>query len=156
MLGTFTNGRFEEYFNARTLTAQDLRKPETSRQIAKRMRELHDGIELLQEERAAGPFVWQNWNKWVQRCEEVMYWVDQEIAKGEQKATKIPSESWRRRSFVCGVPWSIFRDTVDRYRSWLGDIYGDAAAINRDLVFAHNDVIDTFTHQRCFREADWL
>ncbi|OBT52549.1 hypothetical protein VE04_07752, partial [Pseudogymnoascus sp. 24MN13] len=49
-----------------TLTPKDLRDPETSKQIAKRMRELHDGIELLETERDEGPFVWRNWDKWVE------------------------------------------------------------------------------------------
>ena len=149
MLGTFTNGRFEQYFNARTLTAQDLRNPETSKQIAKRMRELHDGIDLLEEERSAGPFIWQNWDKWVQRCEEVICWLDQEISTGHQKNMTLPSEAWRKRGLVCGVAWSFFRQTVDRYRRWLGDIYGDPAAIKRDLVFAHNDVSDTLIQWTC-------
>ena len=140
LLGTFVNGRFEQYFNARTLTARDLRNPETSRQIAKRMRELHDGIELLDNERATGPFIWQNWDKWVQRCEEVVTWVDREIDRDERKTVTMSLEKWRERGLVCGVSWSLFRKTVDRYRAWLEDLYGGPAAIKRDLVFAHNDV----------------
>src|SRR5690606_30217857 len=65
LLGTFTNGRFEEYFNASPLNPREMREPDTSRQIAKRMRELHDGVELLEEERWGGPNVWRNWDKWV-------------------------------------------------------------------------------------------
>lgn len=140
MLGTFTNGRFEQYFNARTLTAQDIRQPGTSMQIAKRMRELHDGIDLLEEERSAGPSIWQNWDKLVQRCEGIMRWIDQETSKSEQKPMKPLSEAWMRRGFVCGVPWPLFRQTVHRYRTWLSALYGDSAAIARDLIFAHNDV----------------
>jgi len=140
MLGTFTNGRFEQYFNARTLTAQDIRQPGTSLQIAKRMRELHDGIDLLEEEIAAGPSIWQNWDKLVQRCEEIMRWIDQETSKSEQKPMKPLLAAWMKRGFVCGVPWAVFRQTVDRYRKWLSALYGDRAAIARDLVFAHNDV----------------
>ncbi len=77
LLGTFHNGRFEEFLHARTLEAGDLRIPETSKQIAKRMRELHDGIELLDKERAAGPAIFLNWDKWVDRCEEVISWLFQ-------------------------------------------------------------------------------
>jgi choline kinase len=60
MLGTFRNGRFEEYFNATTLKFEDLRVKDTSKQIAKRMRELHEGIDLLDQEIEDGPFVWSN------------------------------------------------------------------------------------------------
>ncbi|KAG5990553.1 hypothetical protein E4U43_004259 [Claviceps pusilla] len=54
LLGTFKNGRFEQYFNAITLTPAHLREPDTSKSIAKRMRELHDGVDLLPLEREAG------------------------------------------------------------------------------------------------------
>ena len=140
LLGTFLNGRFEEFFHARTLTARDLRQPETSRQIAKRMRELHDGIELLDEERNAGAFVWRNWDKWVDRCEEVITWVDQQILTGKPEPSKSRSEAWKQRGLVCGVEWSMFRRTVDRYRKWLEQQYGGTAGIKQHLVFAHNDV----------------
>lgn len=140
MLGTFTNGRFEQFFNARTLTAKDLRIPETSKQIAKRMRELHEGIELLKEERDRGPFIWQNWDKWVQRCEEVISWLDQQILLGSRKAKGGRSEEWKKRGLVCGVEWSVFRQTVDRYRKWLEEQHGGPKEVRQDLVFAHNDV----------------
>lgn len=138
VLGTFNNGRFEEYFHARTLTPKDLRNPETSKQIAKRMRELHDGIELLEEERQGGPFVWKNWNKWVDRCEQVITWLDKEIMSGQGE------EPWMKRGFVCGVPWPQFRKTVDSYRKWLHASYGGTNAIRQQLVFAHNDVSTRF------------
>jgi choline kinase len=83
LLGTFTNGRFEQFFNATTLTAANLREPETSKQIAKRMRELHDGVELLNEERQGGPAVWDNWDRWVDKVEVVMRFLDGQILAGE-------------------------------------------------------------------------
>lgn len=140
LLGTFTNGRFEQFFHARTLTAGDLRVPETSKQIAKRMRELHDGIELLEEEREEGASVWRNWNKWVDRCEEVISWLDNQILVTKQGSIGPRSEDWKKRGFVCGVEWSYFRQTVERYRKWLFEQYGDQAGIRQKLVFAHNDV----------------
>ena len=144
LLGTFTNGRFEQFFNARTLTASDLRNPETSKQIAKRMRELHDGIELLDEERAAGPFIWQNWDKWVQRCEEIVTWLDEQIREHERTKPLSSPESWKTRGLVCGVAWPFFRQTVKRYRKWLEGQYRDPSRIKKDLVFAHNDVCSPF------------
>jgi choline kinase len=41
ILGTFSNGRVEEYFESRALYKEELREPRTSRWIARRMRELH-------------------------------------------------------------------------------------------------------------------
>lgn len=135
LLGTFTNGRFEEFFNAQTLTADDLRVQDTSKQIAKRMRELHDGIDLLEREREEGPFVWQNWDKWVGRCEEVISYLDREILSGKKGR-----ESWRSRGLVCGVEWKFFKSTVDKYRRWLEEFYKNVGGVGPRLVFAHNDV----------------
>ena len=140
LLGTFINGRFEEYFNARTLTAADLRIPETSQQIAKRMRELHDGIELLEEERDAGPFVWRNWDKWVARCEEVILWIDEQILHGKQGPIRNTSDEWKKRGLVCGVEWPMFRKMVEKYRQWLDEQIGGRMKLRKQLVFAHNDV----------------
>ena len=41
ILGTFANGRLEEYFESRALYKEEMRDPRTSRWIARRMRELH-------------------------------------------------------------------------------------------------------------------
>ena len=137
LLGTFRNGRFEEYFMSTTLTPKDLRDPETSKQIAKRMRELHDGIELLESERDDGPYVWKNWDKWVERCEHVISFLDTHPETGEG-GKKVPA--WRERGLVCGVEWSVFRGMVERYRAWLNEKYGGVEGLREKLVFAHNDV----------------
>lgn len=139
VLGTFLNGRFEQYFEARTLTPKDLRIPETAKQIAKRMRELHDGVDLLEAEREGGPMVFKNWEKWVDRCGQVMNWLDKEL-QSPQNEVKAASEPWRRRGFVCGVPWEKFRAAVDNYRAWLVESCGGIEEIKQKLVFAHNDV----------------
>jgi len=136
LLGTFKNGRFEEFFNAQTLTAEDLRLEDTSKQIAKRMRELHDGIDLLERERDEGPFVWQNWDKWVNRCEQVIKYLDKEILSGN----KGKNEPWRKRGLICGVEWKVFRSAVENYRKWLNEYYRTRGGVKRRLVFAHNDV----------------
>ena len=140
LLGTFRNGRFEQFFNAHTLTAQDLRNPDTSRHIAKRMRELHDGIELLEEERDAGPFVWRNWDKWVERTEEVVSWLDSQIVSGCQGEVRSRLDVWKERGLLCGVEWPVFRRTVELSRKWLEAKYGGPSSIREKLVFAHNDV----------------
>lgn len=140
LLGTFTNGRFEEFLHARTLTSLDLRAPEISKQIAKRMRELHDGVELLKEERDGGPFLWRNWDKMVSRCEKVITWLDNQIISGRQGHAKSQSDAWKDRGLICGVEWSIFRKIVDKYRRWLDEQYGGKEGIGQQLIFAHNDV----------------
>ena len=125
LLGTFNNGRFEEFFHAHTLTAEDLRVPETSKQIAKRMRELHDGIELLEEEREGGPFVWKNWDKWVNRCEQVITWLDKQIESRKIEAVESqPAKRWMKRGYVCGVEWSVFRKTVEKARKYIENACG--------------------------------
>ena len=139
LLGTFANGRFEQYLHARTLTAEDIREADTSKQIAKRMRELHDGIELLKEEREGGAFVWRNWDKWQGRCEEVIQWLDAELISKESGASRSKSEAWRERGLVCGVEWCVFRQAVRDYRDWLKSLWGGDVAIKQGLVFAHND-----------------
>lgn len=139
LLGTFANGRFEEYFHAKTLTAEDIRNADTSRQIAKRMRELHEGIELLEQERDDGPFVWRNWDKWIDRVERIVTWLDSQIEALDPSVKPTGAEAWKRRGYICGVPWKIFRQTVEKYRAWLLDQYGGTMKLKDKLVFAHND-----------------
>jgi choline kinase len=140
LLGTFTNGRFEEFLYAHTLTPEDMRVPETSKQIAKRMRELHDGIDLLEEERDSGPFVWVNWDKWVSRCEQIITWLDKDILSQGQDHSVSKVRPWRSRGLVCGVQWPVFRKTVDKYRKYIIETHGGKKGIKEQLVFAHNDV----------------
>jgi choline kinase len=161
VLGTFANGRFEEYFYARTLLPSDIRQPDVSVQIAKRMRELHDGIELLHDERDGGPGVWRNWDRWVERTEEIVLWTDKEILSSSSSSSSSSTssssapcsrqsttarrsrfvEAWKDRGLICGVEWPVFRRTVDAYRRWLVEQYDDGMeAIKKQLVFAHNDV----------------
>lgn len=138
LLGTFKNGRFEEYFASTTLTSADLRVPETSKQIAKRMRELHEGIDLLPHEREEGPFVWINWDKWVERCEKVISFLDAQITSG--KAASKKGDAWKKYGFICGVEWPVFRAMVDKYRKFVVDHYGGHGKVGEHLLFAHNDV----------------
>ncbi|KAF4550631.1 Choline kinase-like protein [Elsinoe fawcettii] len=132
MLGTFQNGRFEEFFNACPLNPTEMRNPDTSRHIAKRMRELHDGIELLDQERDDGPFVWRNWDKWLARVQRIVEWLDK---KSEEEAAREGKEP----SYVCGTPWPVFHDTLFKYRKWLIRQCGGRNELAEALVFAHND-----------------
>lgn len=149
LLGTFRNGRFEEFFDSTTLTSADLHVPETSKQIAKRMRELHEGIDLLELERDEGPFVWRNWDKWVDRCEHVVTFLDRQIIPGTRDSILSRTGSWKARGFVCGVEWPLFRGMIEKYRKFLTEHYGGPGAIKEKLVFAHNDVSVSRYHEAC-------
>ncbi|KAJ9661911.1 hypothetical protein H2198_001663 [Neophaeococcomyces mojaviensis] len=138
LLGYFTNGRFEEFLHAKTLTPQDLRDGSTSKQIAKRMKELHEGIDLLESEKAGGPFVFKNWDAWVDRVEKVITWLDQQV-HDEEHGKPPSSKRYTRRGLVCGVEWKFFRDAYDSYRARLVKECGGKSGIRRRLVFAHND-----------------
>ncbi|KAI0010416.1 kinase-like protein, partial [Xylariaceae sp. FL0662B] len=139
LLGTFTNGRFEQYLNAVTLTAADMRDPNTSKQIAKRMRELHDGIELLDREKDGGPAVLNNWDNWLDRVSRAITFLDQKILSGNPGRVKSAADSWQRRGLICGVEWDSFKAMVDKYRRFLLENYGSLEAIREQLVFAHSD-----------------
>lgn len=137
LLGTFTNGRFEEYFHASPLNFEEMRDPETSRQIAKRMRELHDGIELLDEERDAGPGVWRNWDKWADNVAKRVVRLDELVRSGDKASSQA---SWRANGFVCGVEWALFNELVNRHRAFVIKFYGGEKNMQEQLVFAHGDV----------------
>lgn len=140
LLGTFTNGRFEQYFNAAPLTPEEMRDPGTSKQIAKRMRELHQGVDLLEGEKDEGPTVFKNWDNWVDNAERRSLFLDQQVLSQRADAATRPGESWDKYGFVCGTEWPKFKAMVDRYREFLIESYGGAKAMREKLVFAHNDV----------------
>ncbi|GAB7349743.1 hypothetical protein MBLNU459_g0475t2 [Dothideomycetes sp. NU459] len=139
LLGTFNNGRFEEFFHARALTPNELRNPDTSKQIAKRMRELHEGVDLLERERDEGAFVWRNWDKWQQRVENVVSWLDSQILQHSGGKVHTGADAWKNRGLVCGTEWAVFKQTLEKYRVWLEAQYGNASHLRQRYVFAHND-----------------
>ncbi|KAK5636243.1 hypothetical protein RRF57_011955 [Xylaria bambusicola] len=139
LLGTFANGRFEQYLNAITLTSEDIRDPEMSKHIAKRVRELHDGMEVLEDERDGGPAVLKNWDRWLPRVTEIMSFLDARITAGNLGPVRSAADAWKERGLVCGTDWPTFKATFDRYRKLLFDRYGGSNVIREHLVFAHND-----------------
>ncbi|TVU21488.1 hypothetical protein EJB05_31124, partial [Eragrostis curvula] len=70
LLGRFANGRVEEFINARTLSAVDLRDPEISALIAKKLREFND----LDMPGPKNVSLWQRLRRWLEeargRCSE--------------------------------------------------------------------------------------
>jgi choline kinase len=139
LLGTFQNGRFEQYFNAITLTPSDLRDPDTSRQIAKRMRELHDGIDVLQTERDNGPAVLRNWDMWLDNVSRIATFLDRQLEKSIALKQKSWTHGWMANGYVCGLPWEKFQHVVTKYREHIVSYYKSQKALSDQLVFAHND-----------------
>lgn len=140
LLGTFLNGRFEQFFNATTLTPLTMRDAETSKQIAKRMRELHDGVGLLDIEKDEGPAVWRNWDNWLGTVERTITFLDRKILSGNVGPVRGPGDAWKTRGPICGVEWHKFKATVEKYRRFLEKTYGSPTEVRKRLVFAHNDV----------------
>ncbi|UNI24984.1 hypothetical protein JDV02_010696 [Purpureocillium takamizusanense] len=138
LLGTFRNGRIEEYFEAAiALRPLDLCEPKASRRIARCLRELHDGIGLLPCERQDGPGVWKNWDQWLEKATEVATFVDNEA---EKKTITSASHAWKTNGYVCGTTWTQFIEAVAKYRAYLNAAHGGEADMSKRLVLAHNDV----------------
>lgn len=141
LLGTFQNGRFEQFFNANPLTPADLRETDVMKQIAKRMRELHDGIDLLQHERDGGSSSLKSFDAWADNAERIATFLDKQY---ESSTDDFPRDSivhaWKADGYVCGAPWPLFKKTVLKYRTYLESFYNGQQEINDMLVFAHSDV----------------
>lgn len=124
LYGCFENGRFEQYLdNAQTLGKKDIRDWKTSQRIARRMKELHTGVPLLNSEREAGPASWAKINDWIKRIEtKGRGWVNDD---GNIKDV-----------LLCNS-WEGFKTAVEQYRGWL---YGqNSSKVKSTLVFCHND-----------------
>lgn len=124
LLGTFANGRFEQFLNAKSLLKEELMDPEVSRQIAKRMAELHTNIALTAEQRAAGPVVWSILDKWMVSAKERL----------GQLAARDPGCV---EKLLQTTPDKFF-DALKTYRSYIESIY-PPSDISKMLVFCHND-----------------
>ncbi|XP_074576509.1 putative choline kinase 2 [Curcuma longa] len=64
LLGRFANGRVEEFINARTLSAADLRDPMVSSLIASKLKEFHD-LDMPGE---AKVFLWERLRNWLKEA----------------------------------------------------------------------------------------
>ena len=64
LLGTFGNGRFEEYLPSTTLTRNEIRQPEISRQIASRLYQLNSIVDTFPPSAHEKLEVWTNIDKW--------------------------------------------------------------------------------------------
>jgi choline/ethanolamine kinase len=64
LLGTFGNGRFEEYLPSTTLTKDDIRQAPISAEIASRLHQLHSIVETFPPSNTETLEVWSNVDKW--------------------------------------------------------------------------------------------
>ncbi|WWC95026.1 hypothetical protein V866_001878 [Kwoniella sp. B9012] len=122
--GTFGNGRVEQFFPSRALTAKELREPHIFRGVARRMRELHSvDLRLLGYENGKNsePMVWKCLLEWIATAEEVL---DTLSASGGKW------ESW-----VENYGLHRIRQEVEKYRKWVESEPGKG----KGAVFAHND-----------------
>ena len=124
LFGCFTNGRVEQFLdNATTLTRKDIHDKKTSARIARRMKELHQGIKLSKFEKAEGPSVWKIIDKWLKHVDELI----------ESKTIVIDDKELFKTDFA------TFKKYTKAYRDWLYKRYESPEALNNALVFCHND-----------------
>ncbi|WVO16715.1 hypothetical protein L204_104396 [Cryptococcus depauperatus] len=123
VFGTFINGRVEEFFPSRALTAQELREPVISHGIARRMRELHSvDLRLLGYENGhdTEPTLWRCLREWSNVAEDVL---DSLASLGGRW------ETWVERFGIYKV-----REQIRLYRLYIESHNGE-----KGIVFAHND-----------------
>ena len=151
LLGTFTNGRFEQWLDSHTLSRLELRDPNLSCSIARRMRELHDGVKLTYSERHSSPTVWTSLDKWLPRAREIIAHRRRKLTGrlsdknlptltklGETKKSCVIADSWSN-DLILGQKWAMFELAVGRYRLYMEERY-PPEKLKHDLAFCHNDV----------------
>src|SRR5271154_446976 len=105
LLGTFTNGRFEQWLDSQTLKRLELRDPNLSCSIARRMRELHDGVKLTYTERHSPPSVWTSLDKWLPRAREIIAHRRRKLT-GRLSDTTLATLKAVNKEFATGDSWS--------------------------------------------------
>ncbi|KAL1929482.1 hypothetical protein VTP01DRAFT_1620 [Rhizomucor pusillus] len=108
LLATFGNGRFEEYLDSVTLTHDDLRDPETSKQIARSLRELHRVADIYPpSSENIRVELWRNVSKWYAVVRELL---NQQVWQQKLKDCNmqtLPSEIERCKAVLDKVPSKI-------------------------------------------------
>jgi choline kinase len=149
IFGTFTNGRFEQWLDSHTIDRLGMRDSNLSCSIARRMRELHDGVKLSYSERRSPPSVWQSLDKWLPRARDI-------IAQRQKKSTgrlshknltelarKSKDDFGETTDLILGQKWTMFELALGRYRLHMEEQY-PLLELKHDLAFCHNDVISAF------------
>jgi choline kinase len=106
--GTFQNGRVEQFFPSRALTAKELRVPDVACGIARRMRELHSvDLRLLGYEhgRDEEPKVWRSINEWLNLAGDAL--------------TNFAALGGRWEVWVEGIKFHMLKQEVEAYRQWV-------------------------------------
>ncbi|RHZ75556.1 hypothetical protein Glove_212g29 [Diversispora epigaea] len=73
LLSTFSNGRFEQFLESTTLNYHEIHIPEVSRQIAYRLRSLHNIVTIFPPKKGTIPEVWVNIDKWSPLLRKISY-----------------------------------------------------------------------------------
>lgn len=150
LLGTFSNGRFEQWLDSHTLSRLELRDPNLSCSIARRMRELHDGVRLTFTERNSPPTVWTSIDKWLPRAREIVMRRRRKstgrlsdlnlptLGKFKESKAAWQDDSWPE-DIILGQKWKTFELAIGRYRLHMEETY-PPEKLRYDLAFCHNDV----------------
>ncbi|KAJ4499049.1 kinase-like protein [Lentinula lateritia] len=126
--GTFENGRMEEYFPSKTLTAEDMRDPQISRWIGARMSELHSvPIEVIEESSPGKGGEGNGWQLGAKR--NVRSWLAP--ARDVLMHPTIP------QSVQDEFDLDKFQQQWESYLKWLSNV--DDVHNGSRRVFAHND-----------------
>ncbi|KAL1923063.1 uncharacterized protein VTP21DRAFT_9439 [Calcarisporiella thermophila] len=123
LLGIFGNGRFEQYLESTTLTRFDLRDPQTSRSIARKLYELHSIVNTFPPKNGSEtvPEVWVNIDKWYELA----------LSMVTEWYKKNPDE--KRRDMLRQFDLFSLRDEIDQLKCEI------PKAAPSPIVFAHND-----------------
>lgn len=133
VFGTFGNGRVEEYFDSRALTEEELRVPEISRWIGRRMSELHsvDIGEVVMptedKESKSNVSVLKNYQNWLPLARDVLEALEKRV---------IPKDHpWH--GVVEAFDLNRLEDECKAYWTWLQEYEKEHG--ESDRVFSHND-----------------
>jgi choline kinase len=148
LLGTFTNGRFEQWLDSHTISRLEFRDPNLSCSIARRMRELHDGVKLTYTERHSPPAVWTCLDKWLPRAREIIAHRRRKLT-GRLSDKNLPTlatlksaqkqhDSWSN-DLILAQKWAMFELAIGRYKLYTEEHY-PPEKLKHDLAFCHNDV----------------
>lgn len=129
LLGTFTNGRVEQYLDCQTLTRDDIRDPQTSCQIARGLYELHGISQIYPNKRTDIPEVWKNIAKWIPIVESILPSLEK---RSEHHASMIKRLDLPQ--VFAELP--LFKQYLD--------------ALHSPIVFTHNDVSSIWHHVSLF------
>lgn len=122
LLGCFANGRFEEFLNnSITLNKYHIRESRISRMIARRMKELHQGVSLTPQERTQGPKSWILIEKWIALIDEYVFGTSDED-----------------QTEVFFLNWPQFKALTLAYKTWLFNQHANSNLTDL-LRFCHND-----------------